>query len=390
MAKYKIEYLQEVAKKRGGSCLSTKYINNKQKILWECYFGHKWETSFDLINNRGSWCPYCSAGLYERICRIYFEQIFGYQFKKIKPFWLVNSRNNIMELDGYCEELKLAFEHNGQQHYNEINIFKTNLEIRKEDDNIKIKLCKEYSITLIIIPELYRYTKLHELKDFIKKELIDNNFMIPENYDDVKIDLSKAYIKEDLKRLETMRKYAISKNGMLLSDEYYGWHTHHKWECNSCNYIWSMSPHGLINGKRWCPKCSKKAKSTIEEMHEIAKNRNGKCLSQKYINHHTKLEWECNKCNYIWSAVPFSIKNNNTWCPKCAKQIKPTITEIENLANEKNGKCLNPQEYKNAHSKLTWECDSCSKIWKASYSNIKRGRWCPNILHRKRNKLKRL
>ena len=34
-------------------------------------------------------------------------------------------------------------------------------------------------------------------------------------------------------------------------------------------------------------------KISIEEMQEIARKRGGKCLSKKYINAHTKLEWQC-------------------------------------------------------------------------------------------------
>ena len=56
-------------------------------------------------------------------------------------------------------------------------------------------------------------------------------------------------------------------------------------------------------------------KLTIELMQNIAKSRNGKCISKKYININTKLKWKCNN-NHIWDATPKSIKQGN-WCKIC-------------------------------------------------------------------------
>ncbi|MCP4898302.1 MAG: hypothetical protein GY906_15115, partial [bacterium] len=39
----------------------------------------------------------------------------------------------------------------------------------------------------------------------------------------------------------------------------------------------------------------------------------GKCLSDTYINTHTKLLWEC-KQGHQWEAKPSNIKSGR-WCP---------------------------------------------------------------------------
>ena len=59
--KLSIEQMQQIAKARGGKCLSETYVNNKHKLLWECAEGHKWEAIPQSIR-QGSWCPHC-AGL---------------------------------------------------------------------------------------------------------------------------------------------------------------------------------------------------------------------------------------------------------------------------------------------------------------------------------------
>ena len=56
--KDKIETYQKIAEEHGGKCLSTEYINSREKLKFECAKGHKWETT--AINvKQGSWCLRC-------------------------------------------------------------------------------------------------------------------------------------------------------------------------------------------------------------------------------------------------------------------------------------------------------------------------------------------
>ena len=59
-AKHTIEEMREKAQSRGGKCLSTKYVNSKTKLKWECSLGHTWETIPNEIY-MGRWCPKCKA-----------------------------------------------------------------------------------------------------------------------------------------------------------------------------------------------------------------------------------------------------------------------------------------------------------------------------------------
>ena len=87
----------------------------------------------------------------------------------MRPFWLINPKTNyILELDGYCEELKLAFEYQGDQHYRIVSWFrmtKESLKYQQEKDAAKVKLCKENDIDLIVIKS--------EPKDTIKKYILE-------------------------------------------------------------------------------------------------------------------------------------------------------------------------------------------------------------------------
>lgn len=55
-----IEELQEIARSRGGQCLSENYKGTHKPHEWECAYGHHWKASPANIKSRGSWCPKCS------------------------------------------------------------------------------------------------------------------------------------------------------------------------------------------------------------------------------------------------------------------------------------------------------------------------------------------
>ena len=55
-----IEDMQALAKEKGGECLSTKYINARTKLRWRCNeCGHEWEATPESARNNGTWCKAC-------------------------------------------------------------------------------------------------------------------------------------------------------------------------------------------------------------------------------------------------------------------------------------------------------------------------------------------
>lgn len=53
-----IEQMHELAKSRGGQCLSTEYKGPHGKLEWVCEKGHAWHASVNSVW-RGSWCAVC-------------------------------------------------------------------------------------------------------------------------------------------------------------------------------------------------------------------------------------------------------------------------------------------------------------------------------------------
>jgi|SRR5579862_670395 len=59
----KLEEMQEIARERGGRCLSTSYENGCTPLMWECELGHRWNAPPARVKNgarrKGAWCPEC-------------------------------------------------------------------------------------------------------------------------------------------------------------------------------------------------------------------------------------------------------------------------------------------------------------------------------------------
>jgi|2_EtaG_2_1085320.scaffolds.fasta_scaffold01284_10 hypothetical protein len=133
-----------------------------------------------------------------------------------------------------------------------------------------------------------------------------------------------------------------------------------------------------------------KSKYTIDDMRVIAVSRGGKCLSNKYINSQTHLEWEC-QCGHRWSAIPNNIKNGR-WCPKCSRlsgdlKRREKIENVMLLAKDRDGELLSAK-YNNAHEKLEWRCKE-NHIFFMSTHDVKSGRWCMKCSHEKKSVLMR-
>lgn len=111
------------------------------------------------------------SGSNEELCREILQGIFKKPFPKVRPDFLKNYRTGKnMELDGYNEELKLAFEYSGIQHFEWPNYTKQTLEdfvqTRIRDEK-KLEICDEKGIYVITIP--YNITANN-----IRKYILDN------------------------------------------------------------------------------------------------------------------------------------------------------------------------------------------------------------------------
>ena len=326
------EWLEKVAqhaKNRGGKFLSNKFTNMNTNYLWQCNnLQHKpWKASASNILNNNTWCPECSASTYykENNTRVILEYLLNFELKKSRPKWNINPQtNNCLELDGYNEEHKFAFEFQGRHHFEE-NVFKnSNLQDIQYKDKIKKENCIINNTFLFIINDNQKIVLLEDWIDYIIKLLNYNNVQYNKNYNldfilNLIIDKNKTNEKDMY--LDNCKKYALSKNGECLSTYYTNYDTHLEWKCHNPEHKSWYGGIGIIAAGTWCPRCVGKfsKEEMLEKAKEYAISKGGLCLSTQYKNQNTKLEWKCSNPEHSSWFRNNKIFKTKTWCPECLK-----------------------------------------------------------------------
>jgi hypothetical protein len=106
-------------------------------------------------------------------CKKFMEFYFQKPFQKIRPDFLTNPiTNQPLELDMYNQELNLAVEYNGAQHYHFNKMMHRDSRDRFQNqqyrDYIKMNICRDLGIDLIVVPYTVPVEKIGE---FLYQEL---------------------------------------------------------------------------------------------------------------------------------------------------------------------------------------------------------------------------
>ena len=314
-----VDDLHALAQARGG-VLVREGRNRNKSATWQCSRGHTFAASpYNAL--RGNWCPRCSASRSERIVRAYFEQIFSKPFPKAKPLWLRNTTGRLLELDGYCEELRIAFEHQGAQHYRAVGKFRgVDVAGIRRRDRIKRQRCQSAGVALIQIPELIRFTAVDELRTVILRACRKAGVTLPADARTRCVDVGPIYAtSRDDEALEQLHAIAAARGGRCLASGYKGSETRLTFVCNQ-GHEWNARPSDIRQGT-WCKRCATKSvndatRLTIELMRDIARERGGECLSETYTDARTKLRWRCGQCGHEWDSPASAIRKGG-WCPPC-------------------------------------------------------------------------
>lgn len=126
----------------------------------------------------------------EAACIKILEEITGKKFPTINPSWLV-WKGKTLELDGYCDELKLALEFSGPLHRKWNPRFEPYEQYydRITKDVVKVQICKQNKVDLIVVdtslPRVHwRNYILSRLYDFGRGDMpvvyIEKQVVIPD------------------------------------------------------------------------------------------------------------------------------------------------------------------------------------------------------------------
>ena len=147
---------------------SNKYSYTPDRVLTSSTYKNKYNQ-----NNEPTTPSTFATSKGEIECRRVLEHFFpSYKFPNFRPSFMKNeiTKSNL-ELDCYCDELKLAVEYSGKQHYEYMPYFHANKDqfrTQQYRDLMKRDLCEKNGVILIEVP----YTvKIKDIESFLYKSL---------------------------------------------------------------------------------------------------------------------------------------------------------------------------------------------------------------------------
>jgi hypothetical protein len=376
---------KNAVKALGGSYERIERVTEKGKIRtsvhYTCQVGHPCRSELNHLEH-GHGCNTCNLrGVTETVCRAILEHLFASPFDKARPRWLVSTRGTRLELDGYNKNLGLAFEYQGQQHYQDLPFFyrtEGEFEQRIQWDEKKRQLCHERGVLLIEIPY---WVKIDALQEFITEKLDDSRRALIQNGSHLDISKVETGRSSELNRL---RKIAEDRGGSLLSESYISSQTPLLWHCGDDDHDpWEASPSSVLQGT-WCRQCANeslrtKRRTPIAEIKKLLALRCWELLGEDVEGSGIKYLVRCGNNHEFLTDVQRLRKPLG--CQKCGKLIAGrkyslSIDDLTETAKKKLGQLLS-RHYVNNRQKLVWQCQYGHR-WQATGNSVKQNRsWCP-------------
>ncbi|PHO13338.1 hypothetical protein CPG38_03840 [Malaciobacter marinus] len=352
----------------------------KEEVYCKCSYGHKFTTSLTKIGKL-NFCPECSDKIGEKMTRIILTNIFcTNQFIKQKPSFLQLSNNSYLEYDAYCEELKIAAEYNGLQHYEyRKHYHKTNEEFlrQKENDKLKLKLSKENNIKVIAIKEeKNRGPNKENIIKQIEKECKKLNIILPNPNFDRNIDVRAAYL-GDKTKFNTLTHIDEYKGSIIKEEgnEYKSKRSKLNLKCaDPFHESFELDPRQLLDIKKWCPECEL-TQNIFEKFYDLfdgvkdevyyvgyKKTNNSHGIDKIYLI----LKCSCgHESSQQIRTIKRTLDLNKHWCPSCKK-----IAEMEENKKKKWDNALRKVKKGNEDISIDYELSSYEDGVIVFYNNL--------------------
>lgn len=252
-----IQKCHDLAKSRGGYCLSKEYLGSKKKYTWKCSEGHVWEATHDSVSSKKSWCPYCSNRKIKNIdaCQKLAKERKG-KFLSTK---YINAHTK------YTWKCKKG--HVWEATYNRIEqgdwCPRCNGKINLRDcfnlAHSKKGKCLSEKYVNTTTKILWECKYGHQWKSSLSSV----------KYKNLWCPYCQGFnSKRHPPNINDCIKLAKSKNGKFLSSNYINSRSKYLWECNK-GHQW-MATYNSVQQGYWCSKC--KASKKQKKLFNIVKN----------------------------------------------------------------------------------------------------------------------
>lgn len=295
--------LKALAARRGGVCLAEVYYRRTDPMRWRCEHGHEWETSGESIR-QGHWCPFCCG----------------------RRTTLAALQAVAKERGGECLSTELG---------------------RKTDKH------------------RWRCAQGHEWSATPSRVLAGT--------------WCPMCVGHHTNTLASLQALARSRGGACLARRFTCINQHVRWRCEA-GHVWSAATVHVKQGT-WCPTCAGNSRGSLSRLQEAARERGGRCLATAYVNSRTPVPWRCAE-GHTWSAAPYSVVRGS-WCRTCGyrtrKTQRPTIlADLVAWCREQGGRVLldlPDDTYLHGDTQATFQCVR-GHTWTTRVRSVRAGHWC--------------
>jgi hypothetical protein len=378
----------QIAKERGGRCLSLEIANTKTPLMWSCSNNHLFAASYDSIrgtkHRRGTWCPQCSNYVTQELCRTIIQKASGVAFPECRPTWLSydeGGKSIRLSLDGFSENLGIAWEYQGHFHYQQHPKSTSSLETRQQYDKAKPEICAARGIKLAVIELIPPNVGLGQIVTAINQAFMRVGIAFPDVAVDT-IDANGAYSgSRVLRLLETIAK---EKEGRFLSQSYIGIDRKYSFECKN-GHQFSATAASVIHGGSWCPcrECAGLEPFTMAELSRFYAAKGFALISTAYKNVDSEITVRCCVCGEVFSGRHRNHRYNGIACPGvCSigrtRKTRPHKYDFATFQSRvlKNGDELLARDYTGLTSRYPVKCLACNKVRSISGIAIDKGGGC--------------
>jgi hypothetical protein len=289
--------LRSLARENGGRCFAEAYPGYQGRADYECKEGHRWTTTSAIILG-GSWCPTCRYRGRHKLddLKALARERGGWLLSREYPEFRGKVRlrcENGHEWE--TEPRKLRFGHWCPR----CRLTLADMDAMVADRGGRC-ISKQYRG--FTSPLRWECARGHR---FVTR---------PRN---VKLGTWCRKCKHE-DWLVTVREFAAGRGGELVSRRGLEPDRKLRWRC-AAGHEWLAVANSVLRGQ-WCPECIG-TRLGIAEMRRMAAEHGGKCLSDRYVDNRTHLQWECDK-GHRWWATAGNMRQYDTWCPDCAREVQ--------------------------------------------------------------------
>jgi hypothetical protein len=353
-SRYSIESLREIARSRGGDCLSEECRTSKSRVQFVCANGHVWDTLAEVVVRQGSWCARCARSASIEDMRELARERGGFclspayggalgklewQCEAGHRFW---TTPNTVKGGSWCPRCRL-----GMGSIEEMQAIARerggaclSRDYVSQDDKLRWR-CR--------LGHEWEATPRH-----VKK----SRSWCPRC-------AGKAVTIADMGAL------AAAYRGECLSTEYVNSHLPLRWRCGE-GHEFEKTPASIKGWNAWCPACSRRQPVTAARLRDAAAEYGGRWLGPSAARGYQR--WECAE-GHRWEAQHMHVLHSKSWCPECAGNAKMTIEHMQAIAKKRGGVCLS-KKYVKSRARLRWQCARGHRFEATPMAVVHDGRWC--------------